>query len=168
MTPQHSHPTDTTWRLIDLLGSYRVSWTRIPTGDRKARTPLCLVITTVGLRILAEVDGENLSLTFYRGDEYVHGDPATLLTHMREAGAKTTEAPNTILDLVATMHSLGGAPRALEQHRDDSVMLTFITPTTLVELDFFDDHIEYSMFEKQATPASWEDLVAELDLFKGG
>lgn len=142
-----------------------MSWTRIPTGDRKARAPLSLIITTVGLRILAEVDRENLSLTFYRGDEYVLGDSANLLKHLRDAGAKATEAPNTILDLIATTHSLGAAPRALEQRRDDSVMLIFITPTTLVELDFFDDHIEYSVFEKQAQSASWEDLVAELELF---
>lgn len=165
MTPETPLPIEKIWPLIDLLGSYRVSWTRIPTGDRKARAPLTLIITTVGLRILAEVDRNNISITFYRGDEYVRGDPATLLEHLRDAGAKATEAPNTILDLVATMHSLGAAPRALEQQRDDSVMLIFITPTTLVELNFFDDHIEYSVFEKQAQPASWEDLIAELEDF---
>lgn len=165
MNHQRFHPSDSTWQLIDLLGSYRVSWTRIPTGDRKARAPLSLIITTFGLRILAEVDRENLSLSFYRGDEYALGDTATLFKHLRDAGAKATEAPNTILDLVATTHLLGAAPRALEQRRDDTVMLTFITPTSLVELDFFDDHIEYSVFEKQATPASWEDLVAELEKF---
>ncbi|MFZ9502783.1 MAG: hypothetical protein ACO27F_14565, partial [Beijerinckiaceae bacterium] len=82
------------------------------------------MVTTVGLRIVAEVDRENLSLTFYRGDEYVLGDPAILLAQMREAGAKATEAPSSILDLAATMHALGGPPRALEQQRDDTVMLT--------------------------------------------
>ena len=167
MTTQHAHPADSMWRLMDLLASYRMAWTRLPAGDRKAPAPLRLVVTTVGLRIVAEVDRENLSLTFYRGDEYVLGDPAILLAQMREAGAKATEAPSSILDLAATMHALGGAPRALEQQRDDTVMLTFLTPTTLVELDFFDDHIEYSVFEKQRQPATWDDLVFELDLFRG-
>jgi hypothetical protein len=65
------------------------------------------------------------------------------------------------------MDSLGYAPHAVEHSRYDTVMLTFITPTTLVELDFFDDHIEYSVFEKQAAPATWEELAFELDLFRG-
>ena len=42
-----------------------------------------LVITSVGLRILVEVDRENLSITFYRGDEYVLGDSAALLALFR-------------------------------------------------------------------------------------
>jgi hypothetical protein len=82
-----------------------------------------------------------------------------------DAGAEATEAPRTLLDIVATVESLGDAPHSIEQHRDDTVMLTFLTPTTLVELDFFEDHIEYSVFEKQAPPASWEALVAELEKF---
>ncbi len=126
-----------------------------------------LVITTVALRVVAEVDRRKLSLTFYRGSENVLEDEPVLLAHMRDAGSNVTHVPRTILDLMWTMHSLGSAPRALEQKRDDSVMLTFLTPTALVELDFFDDHIEYSVFEKQAAPATWEELVFELELFRG-
>lgn len=156
---------DALWSLLDLLASFRVSYSPITRGDYRKREPLRLLITSVGLRILVEVDRENLSITFYRGDEYVLGDSASLLAHMRDAGAEATEAPRTLLDIFATVKSLGDAPHSIEQHRDDTVMLTFLTPTSLVELDFFDDHIEYSVFEKQATPASWEDLVAELEKF---
>jgi hypothetical protein len=144
-----------------------MSWTPISIGGRRTPNPLNLVITTVALRVVAEVDRRKLSLTFYRGSENVLEDEPVLLAHMRDAGSNVTHVPRTILDLMWTMHSLGSAPRALEQKRDDSVMLTFLTPTALVELDFFDDHIEYSVFEKQAAPATWEELVFELELFRG-
>jgi hypothetical protein len=153
------------WDLLDLLASFRVSWSPIARGDTRVLEPVRVAITSVGLRILVEATRESLAITFYRGDEYVFDDEAVLVAHMRDAGAKILEAPCTILDLMATMRSLGRAPHALEQSRDDNVKLTFLTPTTLVELDFFDDHIEYSVFEKQAPPASWEDLVAELGKF---
>lgn len=153
------------WSLLDLLALYRVSWSPIARVDDRTRQPMRLLIKTVGVRILAECDQDRSSLTFYQGNEDVFDDPTTLLTHMRAAGSAATEAPRSILNLVPTMRSLGDAHRLLDQNRDETVMLTFITPTTLVELDFFDDHIEYSVFEKQATPASWEDLVAELEKF---
>ena len=153
------------WSLLDLLASYRVSWSPIARVDDRTRQPMRLLIMTVGARILAECDQDRSSLTFYQGNEDVFDDPTTLLTHLRAAGAAATEAPRSILDLVPTMRSLGYAYRSLDQHRDDTVMLTFLTPATLVELDFFDDHIEYSVFEKQAPPASWEALVAELEKF---
>ena len=153
------------WDLLDLLASYRVSWSRIARGVDRTRQPVRLLITTVGLRILAECDQDRSTLTFYRGNEDVFDDPTTLLKHMRAAGSAATEAPRSILDLVATTDSLEDAHRLLDQSRDDTVRLTFLTPTALVELEFFDDHIEYSVFEKHAAPASWDDLVAELELF---
>lgn len=124
-----------------------------------------LLIKMVGVRILAECEQDQLALTFYQGNEDVLDDPTTLLTHMRATGSTATETPRSIQDLVATMDALHDPRRRLDQSRDDSVMLTFLTPTALVELDFFDDHIEYSVFEKRATPASWEELVAELEKF---
>jgi hypothetical protein len=35
---------------------------------------------------------------------------------------------------------------ALSRHRDDSVMVTFTVVGARVEVDFFDDHIEFSAF----------------------
>jgi len=153
------------WDLLDLLASFRVSWTALTCGDTRVLEPVRVAITSVGLRILVEATRESLAITFYRGKEDVLDDPTTLLTHMRAASSAAAAAPRSILDLVQTMKFLGRAAHHLEQQRDDSVMLTFITPTTLVELDFFDDHIEYSVFEKQAQPATWEELVFELELF---
>ena len=153
------------WDLLDLLASYQVSWSRIARADDRTRQPVRLLIKTVGVRILAECDQDRLSLTFYKGNEDVFDDPATLLTHIRAAGSAATKAPRSIFDLVPTMCDLSRACRVLDQNRDDTVKLTFLTPTTLVELDFFDDHIEYSVFEKQAQPATWEELVFELELF---
>jgi len=153
------------WSLLDLLASYQVSWSRIARGDDRTRQPIRLLIKMVGVRILAECDQDRSTLTFYQGNEDVFDDPTTLLMHMRAAGSAATEAPRSILDLVPTMSSLGDARRMLDQSRDDTVILTFLTPTALVELDFFDDHIEYSVFEKQKEPASWDDLVAELEKF---
>lgn len=153
------------WDLLDLLASFRVSWTPVMRGDTRVLEPVRIAITSVGLRILVEATRESLAITFYRGDESVFDDEAVLLAHMRDAGAKAAAAPRTIVDLITTMDSLGHAPHAVEHSRDDTVMLTFLTPMTLVELDFFDDHIEYSVFEKQAQRATWEDLVFELDLF---
>jgi hypothetical protein len=155
------------WDLLDLLASFRVSWTSLTCGDTRVLEPVRVAITSIGLRIIVEATRESLEITFYRGDESVFDDEAVLLAHMRDAGAKAAEAPRTIVDLIATMDSLGYAPHAVEHSRYDTVMLTFITPTTLVELDFFDDHIEYSVFEKQAAPATWEELAFELDLFRG-
>ena len=155
------------WDLLDLLASFRVSWTSLTCGDTRVLEPVRVAITSIGLRIIVEATRESLAITFYRGDESVFDDEAVLLAHMREAGAKAAEAPRTIVDLIATMDSLGYAPHAVEHSRYDTVILTFITPTTLVELDFFDDHIEYSVFEKQAAPATWEEIAFELDLFRG-
>ena len=155
------------WDLLDLLASFRVSWTSLTCGDTRVLEPVRVAITSIGLRIIVEATRESLAITFYRGDESVFDDEPVLLAHMRDAGAKAAEAPRTIVDLIATMDSLGYAPHAVEHSRYDTVILTFITPTTLVELDFFDDHIEYSVFEKQAAPATWEELAFELDLFRG-
>jgi len=153
------------WSLLDLLASFRVSWTALTCGDTRVLEPVRVAITSIGLRIIVEATRESLSITFYRGDESVFDDEAALLAHMRDAGAKAAEAPRTIVDLIAAMDSLGYAPHAVEHSRYDTVTLAFITPTTLVELDFFDDHIEYSVFEKRARPASWEELVVELEKF---
>lgn len=153
------------WSLLDLLASYQVSWSPITCGDTRVLEPVRVAITSIGLRIIVEATRESLAITFYRGDESVFDDEAVLLAHMRDAGAKAAEAPRTIVDLITAMDSLGYTPHAVEHSRYDTVMLTFITPTTLVELDFFDDHIEYSVFEKRARPASWEELVAELEKF---
>ena len=153
------------WSLLDLLASYRVSWSPLKRVDDRTRQPIRLLVTTVGVRILGECDQNGSLLTFYRGNEDVLDDPTTLLSHMHAAGWAATEAPRSILDLVPTMNTLDRTLHHVEQQRDDSVMLTFLTPTALVELDFFDDHIEYSVFEKRARPASWEELVAELEKF---
>ncbi len=153
------------WDLLDLLASFRVSWTALTCGDTRVLEPVRVEITSMGLRILVEATRESLTITFYRGDESVFDDEAVLLGHMRDAGAKPAAAPRTIVDLIGTMDALGYAPHAVEHSRDDTVMLTFLTPTALVELDFFDDHIEYSVFEKQTAPATWEELVFELELF---
>ena len=158
---------DSIWDLLDLLASYRVSWTALTCGDTRVLEPVRVAITSIGLRIIVEATRESLAIPFYRGDESEFDDEAVLLAHLRDAGAKAAAAPRTIVDLIATMDSFGYAPHAIEHCRDKTIMLTFLTPTTLVELEYFDDHIEYSVFEKQRQPATWEDLVFELDLFRG-
>ena len=90
MSSRTAFTIDALWSLLDLLASFRVSYSPITRGDYRKREPLRLVITSVGLRILVEVDRENLLITFYRGDEYVLGDSAALLAHMRDAGAEAT------------------------------------------------------------------------------
>lgn len=154
--------TPSLWDLLDILAAHRASWSPLLEADPKVRTPFRLFACIVCLRILAETDRDRMALTFYRGNEWVHEDPDMLLEHMRAAGAENPVAPKSVLDLAPTMVALNGAAHLLELERDEAVMLSFITPTAFVELEFFDDHIEYSVFNRQDEPARWEDLVAAL------
>jgi hypothetical protein len=50
----------------------------------------------------------------------------------------------------------------MRQGRSDSIMVIIMLETGLIEIDFFEDHIEYSLFPKDA--ASDNDQQRMLDL----
>jgi hypothetical protein len=69
-----------------------------------------------------------------------------------ETSIENREAPvhlNGIRDLISFLNYLGkeSIHYRLEHLRDDSIMVSFTLVGLRIELDFFDDHVEFSYFQ---------------------
>lgn len=117
----------------------------------------------------------------YSGSEDVETDRAMLLSLLndldhvlrhpeiaprpaRPAAGEADTIMRDIGDLIRFLRFLHdrGHRFFLNQDRSDSIMVTITLEAGLIELDFFEDHIEYSLFQKD--DASENDQQRMLDL----
>lgn len=114
-----------------------------------------VVITMPGMRL--DVDFRELGVEYrlFEGDESVSGDEEGLVAAIGRDGAKEHDlrpgsiAVGGLAGLLALLEllSLRTSYRWLDQHRDETVMLTIAAKRCRIEVEFFEDHIEYSIFE---------------------
>jgi hypothetical protein len=158
--------------ITDVLNQYKRSITFTYNGD-------CLSLHCIVLchKFHLQVDEHQTRLIIYSGSEDVEDDRAILLSLLSDTNSvmRRRDAPQSMnIDHGSLLTDIGDLLRFLrflrerghhffvKQSRDDSIMVTITLETSLIEVDFFEDHIEYSLFQRDG--ASDNDQQRMIDL----
>lgn len=142
---------------------------------------ITLSCVIVCYRIYLQIDEQSTKLVTYSGTEHVEDDQGVLLSllsdlaqvsqaqqHASGPADVSSDNTDTILrdvgDLIRFLRFLHKREHFffIGHSRSDTIMVTIVLQAYLIELDFFDDHIEYSLFQKD--DASETDRQRMLDL----
>jgi hypothetical protein len=161
-----------------ILDKYKRSFI-INYNDEGSLTLSCCILK---YRIDLEIDEHQTKPIIYSGSEDVETDRAELMSllsdmstvlHRREptrqiarqeSGAHDSNLLTDIGDLLRFLRFLRerGHHFFVSQSRYNSIMVTITLEVSLIEVDFFEDHIEYSIFQKDG--ASNNDQQRMIDL----
>lgn len=165
------------FNITDILNKYKRT-INITYDGGDYITLSCIIVCH---KIYLQIDEHHTKPIIYSGSEDVEDDQATLLSLLNDPATvwrRLEHAPrpaspaageaDTIMrdigDLIRFLRFLHdrGHRFFMRQGRSDSIMVVIMLETGLIEIDFFEDHIEYSLFQKDKASQNDQQRVLNL------